>query len=177
MQRVAIRRFAAGAVAIALLAVYLLPCAMMHRPLSPGKVTAFYAPVARSLPAHLTGKRNFWATIVSRRESLTAPRSETAFTVNGQRLSAPLPPETVVGGAVPAGMQRFVTFASPAEYLAYVDSVLPAAGWTLRERLGSTHAYERDGTLLSVHRRHHMGTRIGELTIGMRRVNTPPPAH
>jgi hypothetical protein len=175
MQRSAIGRLAAGAVAVTVLAVYLLPCAMMHRPLSPGKVSAFYAPVARSIPAHLTGKRNLWATMLARRESLTAPRAQTAFTVNGQRVTMPLPPETVAGGAMPGGMQRFVTFSSPDEYLTYVDSVLPAAGWRLREHLGSTYAYEREGMQLSVHRRHHLGTRIGQLTIGVRRANTPPP--
>jgi hypothetical protein len=128
----------------------------------------FYMPLIRSIPAHINNEGNFWTTVRLRQRSILAPAVQTVFVVGGERLAVPLPPQTVSPQPIQAGVQRFVTFATPGEYRAYVDSALPAAGWKLRERLGGTHAYRRGCLLLSVHRRHYLSTRIGSLTVNVR---------
>lgn len=150
-----------------LVAAYAVLSGFAGRPLSPSELGIFAAAVLRAAPAHLGGSDPV-ETLRLGGAAFGSPADTVVLTADGRAYTVDLPPRTARAESPHPPARRFVTFATAEELDEYLRSTLPRAGWSYREQLGSMHALERGDLLLSVQSRFHVGTRVRELSIGLR---------
>jgi hypothetical protein len=85
--------------------------------------------------------------------------------VAGTAYRIPLPPRTAAVRGPEPNVQYYITFAALADRERFTRETIPAAGWTLRERIAGQHFYLRDGVLLGVGQRAFAGRHVIALTL------------
>jgi hypothetical protein len=104
-------------------------------PIGPATAAAALGTALRIAPTLIITPRNYRDALQARIRSHRSPAEEATLHVAGTAYRIPLPPRTAAVRGPEPNVQYYITFAALADRERFTRETIPAAGWTLRERI------------------------------------------